>query len=417
MTGQFDIRTLFLAGALTSLSCAVTIFAMRRLHRPSIPAVAWGALGLACMGLSMLGIALRGQVPGFVTYTLANTLGPIGAVVFYESTRRLCHARPLPWVAAGASAAIFAFQVWLGDGPQPNVERLLMTSFVQGGCCVLMIPLLVRRLRLDPPVPVACAIALVSTIAVAHAARSVSILAFGVQTSPGGEYAIGGLQAAVAGMFTLAPMLYAMNLTAWVNARMGAELRRWATTDELTGLASRRTIFQRARELLAPGAGRGPGVTGLLMIDLDFFKQVNDRHGHRVGDRVLAHVACTLQRALRPGDEIGRYGGEEFCAIVRRPDDAGVHAAADAVCAAVRDDPFVSDGVRIDLSVSIGVATSAQTADFDELLSVADRLLYLAKALGRDRVATALTPRPPHVRRADDLKAPREARSVSGAIG
>jgi len=94
-----------------------------------------------------------------------------------------------------------------------------------------------------------------------------------------------------------------------------------------------------------------------------------------------------------------------------------VHASADAVCAAVRDDPFVSDGVRIDLSVSIGVATSAQTADFDELLSVADRLLYLAKALGRDRVATALTPRPPHVRRADDLKAPREARSVSGAIG
>jgi diguanylate cyclase (GGDEF)-like protein len=388
MPELFDIRTLFLAGSLTSFLSATMLFVMRRLHRRSEPAVRWGAFGLVLSALAMLCVALRGLLPEFVSWVGANTLGPAGMFVLYEAVRRLCHARPRPLLAAGATAAMFAFQAWLGDDPAQQAPRLLATASAQALTAALMVPLLLRRVGRDPAGPVSAAIALALAFVVANGARALWILLNGVSMTADGRYAAGALQAGVGTLFVLGPMVQAMVVMSWVNGRVAAELRSLASTDPLTGLGTRRSFFSAAREALARGLP-DDRVGGLLMIDLDDFKRINDRHGHRVGDRALAHFAATLRRALQPGDLAGRYGGEEFCALLARPRAEDVARTAESIRAAVAGAQFEHEGEAIALSVSIGVATTADALEFEPLLAIADRRVYLAKSMGRDRVVAA----------------------------
>jgi diguanylate cyclase (GGDEF)-like protein len=139
----------------------------------------------------------------------------------------------------------------------------------------------------------------------------------------------------------------------------------------------------------------------VLLIDIDHFKQVNDRHGHLVGDEALRAVATILRSAIRAKDVIGRFGGEEF--VIALP-DTGLDEAtvtADrlrnavsasplaAMCAGVLDDPDL-DPDTFHLTVSIGVAVYPNDgATVDDLLLRADRAMYAAKAAGRDRVRLA----------------------------
>ncbi|GAA4408439.1 GGDEF domain-containing protein [Quisquiliibacterium transsilvanicum] len=399
----FDIRTLFLAGSLTSFLSAAMLFVMRPLHRRSEPAVRWGGFGLLLSSLAMMCVALRGLLPEFVSWVGPNTLGPAGMFVLYEAVRRLCHARPRPLLVAGATAAMFAFQAWLGDDPAQQAPRLLATASAQALTAALMVPLLLRRVGRDPAGPVTAAIALALAFVVANGARALWILVNGVSMSADGRYATGALQAGIAGLFVLGPMVQAMVVMSWVNGRVAAELRSLVSTDPLTGLGTRRNFFSTAREALARGLPDGR-VGGLLMIDLDDFKRINDRHGHRVGDRALAHFAATLRHSLQPGDLTGRYGGEEFCALLTRSRAEDVARAAEAIRAAVAGAQFEHEGEDIALTVSIGVATTADAQEFEPLLAIADRRVYVAKSMGRDRVVASEPEQAPERRRGMDRR-------------
>ena len=407
MTLEFDPRTMFLTGGATSLLCAVMLASMRRLHPGSASGVSWGAAALACVGMSLLGIATRGRIPDFISYALTFSVGPIGTILLYESTRRMCGMRPLPWLAAGASASVFAVQTWLGDPPDHQTTRLLFSSAVQCLFCGLRMPVLVRQMRRDERNPMLWAIGLTMVFFCAHLARAVSVLIGNVTTTAEDLFAIGGEPAmvfVVFVMFTVAPMAFAMILMSWVQVRAGNELRRLATVDDLTGLSNRRDLYQRARRMLSSEALAGSSITGLMMIDVDYFKQVNDRHGHRVGDDVLAHVGRVLRRTLHDDDVLGRYGGEEFCAVLRRSGHDSLVRAAQAVREAVEATVFrAHEGAELYLTVSVGLATTDEHMQLEELVSTADRRLYQAKALGRNRVADIHTPAPDKTRRRDDL--------------
>ena len=378
----FDLRTLFLIGSLAGGICAVTLFASRRIHRASESALGWAAMSQLLFSLSMLMISLRGIVPDWLSVVLGNTAGPAGMIVLYESIRRLCHLPARPGLAAAAIATVLVLQVLLGPSLDMFATRLQITSAVQGGYAALMLPLLRRRLPADPRLPMLCAIGLAGFFAGIHLTRLVWVATFGVQASADGQYAAGLLQSAIAATFTLAPMMHAMVLMSLVNGRIAADLRRIATTDELTGLATRRHFFGRVRERMG---GDGSAVA-VLMLDLDWFKQVNDRYGHKIGDRVLIHFASLLRGALAAGDQAARYGGEEFCALVERATEEQVRAAAQALCDTVRTSPFEQDSLTISITVSIGLALVREGGSVEELVSIADRRVYLAKAMGRDRV-------------------------------
>jgi diguanylate cyclase (GGDEF)-like protein len=160
-----------------------------------------------------------------------------------------------------------------------------------------------------------------------------------------------------------------------------------AATDPLTGVLNRRGFFQGAAMVMERNRGR-LGPVSVLAFDLDHFKSINDRWGHAVGDSVLQLFATVARKTMRADDVIGRFGGEEFVAILPGAlADAAV--VAERVRAAFAAAGAEFDGRQIAATVSTGVASGSPLATVEALIAQADAALYCAKMNGRDRVETA----------------------------
>ncbi len=173
-----------------------------------------------------------------------------------------------------------------------------------------------------------------------------------------------------------------------------AELERLARFDTLTGLLNRRAIMEKLDEWLRH-VKRYKGRLSVAMLDLDHFKQVNDLHGHLVGDRVLADTASLVQRSVRLTDFVGRYGGEEFVVILPRTDIAGAQVMAERI-RSLMENTAMDDGGggTFSLTASLGVAERCAGDSVDTLINRADEPLYHAKAAGRNRVEVAACTEP-----------------------
>lgn len=158
-----------------------------------------------------------------------------------------------------------------------------------------------------------------------------------------------------------------------------SELEHQAETDELTGLLNRRAWFRRAREVLTAGEAGG-----VLFLDLDSFKQVNDTAGHEVGDLVLSHVATVFSRHGRAG----RLGGDEFCVWVSGDLDR-VRAVATTLIVETREALGTARLPNAGLGVSVGIAMAQPGEELEHLLARADRAVYAAKSEGRGRFTIA----------------------------
>jgi two-component system, cell cycle response regulator len=186
-----------------------------------------------------------------------------------------------------------------------------------------------------------------------------------------------------------------------LDARVGAALRskqlhdalleanrrlaRQALTDHLTGLANRRHGGRQLEREIALCVRHGR-LLALLRVDVDHFKRINDSFGHEAGDEVLVEVARRLERALRGGDELARWGGDEFVAILPGTDKAGAVRAAERLREEVADTPVAVDGEELAVTISVGWAHWAGDTP-DDLLARADRALYRAKDAGRDTIS------------------------------
>ena len=170
--------------------------------------------------------------------------------------------------------------------------------------------------------------------------------------------------------------------------RARAEAERLSRIDPLTGLYNRRHIAETIEHELAR-AGRQNRAVGVLMFDIDFFKRVNDAHGHAGGDAVLIEIGRRLEAAVRSWDVVARVGGEEFCVVAPEvTDEAGVLELAERLREAVRGRAItIKDGLAIPVTVSLGVALMYGGAGSAEhAFDRADRALYAAKRRGRDRI-------------------------------
>ncbi|MCU4179011.1 GGDEF domain-containing protein [Bosea sp. BH3] len=168
--------------------------------------------------------------------------------------------------------------------------------------------------------------------------------------------------------------------------RLTAALTVQADTDGLTGVLNRGAL-ERAVKRLAE-APQPPAWIGLIMLDLDYFKAVNDQHGHAAGDAALRVTAARLRHTLRQGDILARFGGEEFVIVVPDAGEARLLEMAERLRRAIGDTPFpIDDGSTIKLSASLGVARVPANPDvWPQLLKAADGALYEAKRQGRNRV-------------------------------
>jgi diguanylate cyclase len=171
------------------------------------------------------------------------------------------------------------------------------------------------------------------------------------------------------------------------NVGMQMAMRRiaeLAARDELTGVLNRRSMI----EVLAQHKGRADryGVChSVLMMDLDFFKRVNDTYGHPAGDAVLCAFSSAAESILRETDSFGRYGGEEFLAVLDQTPLDGACVVGERICAVTKALKFEFDG-KMRVSVSIGIAQYRAKEEWKSMVERADRALYRAKEGGRDRV-------------------------------
>jgi diguanylate cyclase (GGDEF)-like protein len=174
--------------------------------------------------------------------------------------------------------------------------------------------------------------------------------------------------------------------TAIRHAQIYREQEETSLTDELTRLPNRRYLGQRFLQE-RQRARRSSKFLGILMLDLDHFKAINDTYGHLIGDAVLSHLASIIRSSIRDSDVAARYGGEEFAVIIQETDLDGAMRLAGRIRAAVEDAVFPSD---LRLTVSIGVAATDDAERFGELFELADNALYRAKREGRNRVQAAV---------------------------
>jgi diguanylate cyclase (GGDEF)-like protein len=167
-----------------------------------------------------------------------------------------------------------------------------------------------------------------------------------------------------------------------------AELAR---TDALTGVLSRGNFLASGQRILTR-CSRDGRPCGMVMLDVDRFKDVNDRYGHSAGDQALRSIAVALTNCLRPGDLIGRYGGEEFAVILPGADAAAAGVIAERARLSVGALPADWAPGHAGMTVSGGIAIATESDDLNDLLMRADRALYRAKNAGRNRMELELDP-------------------------
>jgi diguanylate cyclase (GGDEF)-like protein len=178
--------------------------------------------------------------------------------------------------------------------------------------------------------------------------------------------------------------------TKWLQDELrtrNAELDRVSRIDMLTNIYNRRHLDEHLRRVIS-AARRHDRTVGVLIVDIDHFKEVNDERGHLAGDVVLREVAARLQQAMRTEDALGRWGGEEFLAVLTDTPPEGIRIMAERLRQVIAAAPFIlDDGSRIRVTVSVGHTNG--TEDAEVLVHRADDALYVAKAEGRNRVAAA----------------------------
>lgn len=201
----------------------------------------------------------------------------------------------------------------------------------------------------------------------------------------------GLIAATLIGLSAVIGWLLAASLAERAKAR--ELLERLATTDGLTGIGNHRFFMDQLKQQWSLFKRHPLLPVGILMLDLDHFKAINDGHGHAVGDMVLQHFGRILRRALRQTDTAGRIGGEEFCVLLRGTDLDGVRVFADRLRRQLETEPAMLGGLRLTVTVSGGASTFLTT---DTIPAAAmrrgDAALYRAKAAGRNRVELAELP-------------------------
>jgi diguanylate cyclase (GGDEF)-like protein len=340
----------------------------------------WWSAGFAAIALGVLLLAARGHVPDFLSIECANTL--VLAGIGCWSAGVLAHReRPVRlWVWMPTVAWIAGmFVPPIRDSLPMRMSLCNAAAAVGYGILVVLIwPACREKPAMWRPLALLCGFEAAHKLAAAVVA----------QVFPPTDlltYPYASVTTMIVSVVLVVAVVYGARL---IMERSQAKLRLLAYTDPLTRVLNRRGLIERLDDMMAAHRGNGR-LLALLIFDLDHFKRVNDRHGHLAGDAALAGFARIAAACLRPGDAFGRLGGEEFAAVLPVSHAAEAAALAEHVRTAVAAQPVMFGRLTLELTVSIGIATMpADRADFDALMSAADRALYAAKVGGRNQTRT-----------------------------
>ena len=381
---HIDIASLIIVLTISVLTIAVALPAvMGRVN----PAARYAQLGVALQAAGWVLLLLSGQAdPGALADRLLSTLS-------------------MACLAGGMACNASAFELWCGritPSRTPLIIALLLTlgyaagfssyAFRVGwanGLLSLQMCLIALTLARKPVAPVGrwrwlLVIALLGQIIVTTW-RGV-LGAFFTSDFPD-FLAPHPVNIAFALVANVTAMLSLVGILLAYRDEAARTLERLATTDDLTGVFNRRAWLAHARQQLALSARYGHPLS-VLMLDLDYFKQINDTRGHEAGDRALTFFAAALRTECRDGDVVCRYGGEEFCVLITHADQAATLAFDQRLRRHLAN--AASRELGHELGYSGGIAVHQSAGDtLEAMLRRADQTLYQAKALGRSRTLDA----------------------------
>ncbi len=375
-----DIATLFVVTVFT-LAVSGCLLLFTWLQSRSNRALAWWGATFLLFAPAAALFGGRGAMGEFWSIHFANSLLMLGYGMMWTGARVFEGRKPMLAIAAFGAALWFTACLVPGFLKSDPARLTLATGIIWTYSFLFVRELwLGRHERLVSRWPV---MGLVLLHALLFPVRIPAVLAmeFPLSSAPSSLFT---------SLVVFAPLFYAFAIVflmmALTKERAELSQREAATNDPLTGIANRRGFAERAQRAAARAARDGLPVT-LLQFDLDNFKGINDRFGHRMGDRILALFSECATHTLRPLDLIGRMGGDEFVALLPGVAPETALQIAERVRNAFALAAREVDGCRVEATVSIGTASAMHgNYDFDLLCSTADTALYRAKRRGRNRI-------------------------------
>ena len=380
---QLDSYTLLVAscGLLVLLGFAFVFLWLR--DRRSVWLLWWG------VPIIVTGAALTFYLPSsspidFFSVTFGNALRMASVGCLWYGIRRFQGRVPV-W--GSITAMVF---IWIGMCFYPPfyeslAARIGFVSIVMAGVCALCAHELWRergdglRSRLPTTIVfVSAGILLLARAAVA-----------GTAPYPVGAGPLDTTWLAIFSYLAVGHFMFsAIFFLTMTMERREAEQRRFALSDPLTGLLNRRALDDFGHRMARRRAGLRDAMA-MLVLDLDHFKQVNDRHGHEAGDRLLKAFADVSEAGVRPTDQLFRIGGEEFCFVLPNTGLDDAITVAERIRMSFEATTIDTPHGPLSTTVSIGIAVTQIAVNVDVLLAAADAALYEAKARGRNRVVVA----------------------------
>ncbi|HJW56838.1 MAG TPA: GGDEF domain-containing protein [Burkholderiaceae bacterium] len=378
----FDPRSFIIISAALGILCAFIFFVLHRSFPKDIRGLApWGWACLTMTAAALL-FALRGTVPLLFSSYLANVLLVSGIMMMYSSLRDFAaQLKPrvnLVIVLAGV-ALMLAWPTFIDDSYR---LRVILISIVNSSLFAAA-AVLIHRMRQKSFAEWFTQIVFLFTAAISFI-RCAAALVQNAALDPITDVSV--LQHVYLASFCFSIVALSLGFMLMVNCRLQMRLEYAASHDDLTGAYRRSAFFDMLdREIIQ--SCRHDRSISLLMVDLDNFKEINDRLGHLVGDRVIADYSQKAQRVLRSYDVIGRYGGEEFIVLLPRTSQEEAYAIAERLRDAAGP---ASSGDIPAYTVSIGIATSqGDNEHAANLIASADKALYAAKKAGKNRIEVA----------------------------
>lgn len=384
-----DNHTLLLSLALVSAMMALSL-AVVSWGREHDSLKKWsGAMGLESIAFLLMDV--RGTIPDVFSIALAGILLVTAPAMKLAAIHEY---RDLPWPRRQCLipvGLVFLISVML---PYEDFRLRLICGSLLYASQMLMI-VLVLRTDTESRAGRAWWLLFGATVAILPLFALRAIVAFfGIFefASVQSTVAPNPVQLAVFVGFIALSMLGSMGFILMVKERADRAIRTLAMIDSLTGIFNRRAFMERAEKEYAI-ALRNKMPLSLLMIDIDYFKRINDEYGHPAGDAVLVDVARLLDSRLRKQDTLARYGGEEFCILLPATDEAGATALAETLRIAVESAPLAIERNGISTTISIGVTVCRASCancnlGFYKLVDHADMALYQAKNDGRNRTVS-----------------------------
>jgi diguanylate cyclase (GGDEF)-like protein len=369
----------------TALFSVAMLLVLGSLLRSPVAGVReWFFANLA-MVVSLPLLALRTAIPDVISIVVANVIVSLAGAFYYAGCARFL-GRPTRWklMLTGVALVGVAMVVWRYVDANLPLRVVACTTFNALVCTAVGAILLRHRPRDRSPYNFWFAALMAFLFAATQVVRGLYFLTLAPDESLAMLNSVWNISLLTVGAVVMPTLT--MIAVMMVHDAMLAKVEHALNHDHLTDALTRKRFESIARDLLAGAQPMQP--PALLLIDLDHFKRINDTHGHAGGDEVLRAFVQTARGFMRPGDALGRLGGEEFGLLLPATTAADAAAMAESLRAQAEGQTVTGEFGACRYSISIGVATAQRGDSPDRLNARADRALYVAKNSGRNRVAS-----------------------------